>query len=232
VFVDAGHGGPDPGASGTTAAGVTVLEKDSALATARALRDVLRRQGYRVVLSRVEDTSVAQLSPDDISTGTLTVAGEHHDVAARIACANAARAGILVSLHLNAFDDPTVGGAETYFDSARPFRAANQRLATLVQAGILASLRAAGWTIDDRGTMDDTLSGTPAATTEAAAYGHLLELGPAAPGWLDRPSAMPGVLCEPLFVTNPGEAEIAATPAGQQAIARGPARAIDAFFAP
>lgn len=229
VFIDPGHGGPDPGAEGTTSAGLPVEEKDLTLATARDLLALLRDAGYRVVLSRTGDTSVARLSAGDLSAGALTLAGEHRDTAARIACANAAGAAALVSLHFNTFADPAVGGAETLYDSARPFHAANQRLAGLVQQGIVASLRAAGWDIPDRGVIDDAESGTPALTTEAAAYGHLLELGPAAPGWLARPSAMPGVLCEPLFLSDPAEADVAASAAGQQAIALGLARAITTF---
>ncbi len=207
-----------------------MLEKDSTLAIAHALLPLLRAQGYRVVLSRIGDTSVTRLAADDIAGETLTLAGLHRDVEARIACANAAQADVLVSLHLNAFDDPTVGGAETYYDSTRPFHGANQRLATLVQANIVAALHAAGWPVGDRGTRDDVASSTPSLSDEAAAYGHLLELGPAAPGWLEQPSTMPGILCEPLFLTDPAEADIVVGAAGQEAIARGLLRAINAFF--
>ncbi len=231
VFIDAGHGGPDPGAVGTTRAGKAVVEKDLALATTRALLPVLRNDGYPVVMARTGDTGVVRLSPSDLSNGVLTLAGKHRDRVARLVCANAAGADVLVALHFNAFADPRAGGAETLYDTARPFRADNQRLADLVHAGIITSLRAAGWTVPNRGVIDDAAGGTPAATAQAAAYGHLLELGPAAPGWNPQPSAMPGVFCEPLFVTNPLEAEIAASTAGQEAIARGMAHAIDAFFA-
>lgn len=214
VFVDAGHGGPDPGAVGTTSAGAVVDEKDVTLATARDLLAILRDAGYRVVLARTGDTPVARLAPADLCDGALTAAGEHRDIAARIACANAAGANLLVSIHFDTFGDPTVGGAETLYDSARPFSATNHRLATLAQQDIVASLDAAGWAVPDRGAIDDTEGGTPALTREGATYGRLLELGPAAPGWLDQPSAMPGVLCEPLFLSEPTEADIAALVGG------------------
>ena len=45
-----------------------------------------------------------------------------------------------------------------------------------------------------------------ALTSQGAAYGHLMILGPALHGWFDNPSQMPGALCEPLFLTDPGEA--------------------------
>ena len=57
-------------------------------------------------------------------------------------------------------------------------------------------------------------------TDAGAAYGHLVELGPAAPGWVDTPSAMPGALVEPLFLSNPEEAGMAGSAAGQQRIAQ------------
>ena len=66
----------------------------------------------------------------------------------------------------------------------------------------------------------------------AVTYGHLLELGPADPGWFDTPSMMPGTLIEPLFITEPFEASIAASTTGQETIAAGIALAVDQYFAP
>jgi N-acetylmuramoyl-L-alanine amidase len=230
VYVDPGHGGVDHGATGTTTAGVTVEEKTLTLATGLDLLALLRSAGYRVVLSRIDDTLLLRPQPGDLVHGHLTVTGIHHDLLARVACANAAQANVLIDLHFNAFHNPRVNGAETLYDSARPFRAANLRLALLVQHAVVAQLRARGWAVPDRGVLDDTLAGTPALSPADAAYGHLVVLGPAAPGYLDQPSAMPGVLCEPLFVTHPAEADVAASVQGQQAIAQGLTHAITAFF--
>jgi N-acetylmuramoyl-L-alanine amidase len=183
-------------------------------------------------MSRVDDQLVITPSAADVGDGELTLTGEHEDTAARIACANAAHADLLISLHFDAFSDPTVGGTETIYDSARPFSAANERFAALAQSDVLAQFHAASWAVPNRGAADDSTVGTPSYTTEAASYGHLLELGPAAPGWLSDPSAMPGILIEPLFLTRPSEADVAASAGGQQAIARGLTQAVDAFFAP
>ena len=57
-------------------------------------------------------------------------------------------------------------------------------------------------------------------------------LGPAAAGFFVTPSTMPGALIEPLFITDPFEGSIAASAAGQHAIAQGVAQAVEQYFAP
>lgn len=216
VFVDAGHGGLDPGVVGSTRAGRTVLEKDATLAVASRLAVLLRGDGFGVVMARTQDTTVTKLAAGDSNYGAITYSGIHSDLAARVQCANAAGADVLISIHFDGFSDPSVGGTETFYDSARPFAAANQRLATSLQSALVARLGAA-----DRGVWTDDQLAAPALTGTGQSYGHLIELGPASTGWVDHPSQMPGALVEPLFVTNPSEAQIAGDPAGQQKIAEG-----------
>ena len=43
---------------------------------------------------------------------------------------------------------------------------------------------------------------------------------------------MPGALIEPLFITDPYEGTLAASPSGQEVIAGGLAKAIEQYFAP
>jgi N-acetylmuramoyl-L-alanine amidase len=224
VFLDPGHGGLDPGVVGV-AGGHQVLEKDVALAVASRLATVLRADGYRVVMSRVGDTSVAQLSADDALAGALMASAVHRDLVARVACANAAGASALLSIHLNAFDDPSVGGTETLFDSARQFAPENERLARDVQAAAVAGLGTA-----DRGVWRDDDLAAPTLTPSGSMYGHLIELGPVEKGWVDDPSRMPGALVEPLFLTNPNEARYAADPSGQQRIALALKRGLEAYL--
>jgi N-acetylmuramoyl-L-alanine amidase len=232
VFLDPGHGGPDPGALGIRSDRSVVAEKDLTLALALQLRDQLRTDGFRVVLSRTADTAVAVLSDAQIRDGAITNAGSHVDGVARVACANAAAADVLVSLHFDAFSDPTVGGAETFYDDARDFAAANQRLATLLQTGMISSFRSHRWQTDDRGVISDALTGTSGNSEAADRYGRLLILGPAKTGWLDVPSRMPGALVEPLFITDPREADAAWTSDGRKVIADGLEKGITAYLAP
>jgi N-acetylmuramoyl-L-alanine amidase len=213
VFIDPGHGGLDPGVVGMVS-GHQVLEKDATLAVAIRLSDLLRADGYRVVMARTRDTSVLRLSTTDSVMGALTASAEHRDLAARAACANAAAAAALVSIHFDAFADPSVGGTGTFYDSARTFAVDNRRLATALQAALVSALGTS-----DRGVWTDDQLAAPTLTSSGSTYGHLIELGPMAAGWVDNPSLMPGALVEPLFLTNTTEARVASDPAGQQRIA-------------
>ena len=214
VFIDAGHGGLDPGVVGAAPSGRTVLEKDAALGVASRLATLLRADGYSVVMARTQDTTVIKLSAADSNYGAITSSAVHRDLVARAACANAAGAAVLVSIHLNGFSDPSVGGTETFYDAARPFAAANRRLATNLQSALVGRLGAA-----DRGIWTDDQLAAPTLTGSGQSYGHLIELGPLSPGWVDHPSEMPGAVVEPLFVTNPSEAQVASDPSGQEKIA-------------
>jgi N-acetylmuramoyl-L-alanine amidase len=213
VFIDPGHGGLDPGVVGMVS-GQQVLEKDAALAVAARLSDLLRADGYRVVMARTRDSTVIKLSTADSVLGSLTASAEHRDLAARAACANAAGAAALLSIHFDAFGDPSVGGTETFYDSARTFVVESHRLAVNVQAALVSALRTS-----DRGVWTDDQLAAPTLTSSGSTYGHLIELGPMSAGWVDDPSRMPGALVEPLFLTNPAEARLASDPSGQQKIA-------------
>ncbi len=229
VFLDAGHGGLDPGAVGTTSGGSQIHEADETLPVELDAMALLRRDGFQVVVSRTGNTSVARLGARDVDGAELTVQGVHDDVAARAVCANDAHADILIGIYFDA-GAPGDAGSVTGYDAVRPFAADNLRLAGLVQRDVLAAMNAHGWAIPDVGVLPDSGLGS-AVTSTAISYGHLLLLGPADPGWFDTPSLMPGALIEPVFITDPFEASIAASSAGQHAIAAGIARAVEQYFA-
>lgn len=231
IFVDPGHGGPDPGVIGATSAGKTVDEKTETLAVALLLERRLAHDGFRVVLSRMRDTSVVKVKPDYLTGPLYSVAGEHADIEARIACANAVHAALLLSIHFNGFTDPSVGGTTTVYDDARPFTARNLRFADLIQSSVTAAWARAGITIPNRGVAPDSSLGSPTITARAAAYGHILLLGPASPGWLADPTAMPGALSEPLFLTDGPEATLADSALGRHLLASAYARAIRRYYA-
>ncbi len=100
VVIDAGHGGPDNGMSGTTTSGTRVYEKQITLALALKVADALRAQGITVHLTRSRDTLIA--------------------LSDRGRIANSTRADLFMSIHVNAAnpgwrDATAARGFETYF---------------------------------------------------------------------------------------------------------------------
>jgi N-acetylmuramoyl-L-alanine amidase len=215
-----------------TESGQTIHEADLTLPVELDTAALLRGQRFTVVVSRTGASSVVRLQPDDFSDGALSIQGAHDDVAARDICANRANASALIGIYFDAGPTLRNAGSITAYDAARPFSQANLRLAGLVQRDVLASLNAHGWGIPDDGVVSDVSLGGPAMTGAAAAYGHLLLLGPAMTGYFSTPSQMPGALIEPLFVTDPFEGTIAASVTGQEAIATGMAQAVEQYFVP
>jgi N-acetylmuramoyl-L-alanine amidase len=239
VFLDAGHGGRDPGAVGTTQSGTSITEADETLPVELDAAAVLHAEGFRVVVSRTSNSSVARLTPADVSGQELSLQGAHDDVAARARCANEARANVLVGIYFDSGASPQDAGSLTTYDAVRPFAAANQHLADLVQTDVLAAMNRQGWAIPDAGVHSDaqegslvTGAGGSGLAAQAAAYGHLLLLGPAMAGYFTTPSQMPGTVVEPLFVTDPFEASIAASSHGQHVMASGIAAAVRQFLEP
>jgi N-acetylmuramoyl-L-alanine amidase len=102
VVIDPGHGGTDTGARGTT-----LVEKDVVLQVARILRAELERVGYRVVMTRNDDSNPS-----------------YED---RAAAANAYRDAIFVSLHVSSTG--ATGNTRAYFyQFPVPFQATDASL--------------------------------------------------------------------------------------------------------
>src|SRR5579859_16984 len=101
VFLDAGHGGPDPGAVVVTSSGRVIVEARQTLAVVLDAMALLRDGGFTVVVSRTGAGPVARLGPGDMSGHLLTADGVRDDVAARDVCANRARASVLIGVYFN-----------------------------------------------------------------------------------------------------------------------------------
>jgi N-acetylmuramoyl-L-alanine amidase len=228
VFLDAGHGGLDPGGVGSTQSGATIEESVINLSVELDTMALLRAEGYRVVVSRTENTTVTRLTAGDTDGALLTPQGVHNDVAARDICANMAGADVLVGLYM---DSGAAGeaGCITGYDADRSFSADNLRLATLLQDDVLGAMNARGWDIPSDGVQSDTGLGSSLSAADQN-YGHLLLLGPAKAGYFATPSQMPGALIEPLFLTDPFEGSIAASPQGQNVIAGAIAQAVSQYL--
>lgn len=229
VFIDAGHGGIDPGGVGQTSSGAQVYESRVNLPIEMDAMRTLTSEGYRVVVSRTGQTTVLRLGPGDTDGNLLTVSGSRADVVARDICANMGHASLLVGIYMNS-GGYGAAGSVTLYDAARPFAADSERFAKLLQDDVLARLNARGYQIPDDGVSDDSGYGSTLSAA-GASYGHLMLLGPAKAGYVTTPSQMPGALIEPLFLTDPFEASIAASASGQRLIAAGVAEAVCQYFA-
>ena len=209
VAIDAGHGGSQYGASR-----YGLIEKDVNLDVAYRLEILLRAAGYRTVLLRDGDYSFVPYDPDNRA---FTKA----DIQARIDMANAEHADIIVSIHHNGSDDSSQAGTEVYRNPDRPYGYYSYALADVTQQLLIESLKHAGYDPRDRGVKDDAdVNGDPNNP-----HSWLL-------GTNDdfRPSLMPGIIGEALFITNAKDAEQLQKTEVLQAIAEGYKAGIDAYF--
>ena len=110
VFLDAGHGGIDPGGVGETESGQTIYEEDETLPVELDTAKVLEGKGFTVVVSWTGNQLVGRPRSGDVSDGILTVQGDHDDVAARDVCANDAKADLLLGIYFDAGGSPYNAG--------------------------------------------------------------------------------------------------------------------------
>jgi peptidoglycan/xylan/chitin deacetylase (PgdA/CDA1 family) len=229
VFLDAGHGGADPGAT-SVLDGRRLAEKQVTLAVTLITLPLLREDGYRVVMSRISDSTVAVPRPGDLHENVLTPDAAQREIEARNLCADAAHVDALVAVHMDSYSDPAAGGAETVYCPSRPFAAGSRRLAGLIESQTVGAMRLSGRPVLDRGVLPDQVAGGRPLTPQTANYHHLIELGPADPPWLPYPSSMPGALVEPGFLSNPSEASFVLSARGQRLLAGALVAALDAYF--
>ncbi|NBD26284.1 N-acetylmuramoyl-L-alanine amidase family protein [Paenibacillus glycinis] len=124
VVIDPGHGGKDPGSEGSSGQ----WEKDSNLSLAMKIYDLLKSDpAFAPRLTRSDDTFV--------------------ELADRAAMANDWHADALLSIHDNAFEDPSVGGTETYYKYA-----SGMPLAMAIHQQVVAALG-----FPDRGVKEEQL---------------------------------------------------------------------------
>ena len=237
VFLDAGHGGIDPGAVGRTESGKPIYEGNVTLPVELDTMALLRAKGFTVVVSRTRNTTVLRLRPRDLAGKIFSLVGAHYEVAARDICANDAHANLLVGIYFDASTSSYAAGSVTTYDAARPFSRENLRLAKLLQASVVAAMNRKGWQIPNDGVPNDiglgSSNGDPATSALAAMalqYHRLMLLGPAMKGYFSTPSEMPGALIEPLFITDPFEGSIAANAKDRHVIASGIAHGAEEYF--
>ena len=219
VVLDPGHGGPEVGA-----AGAGVAEKDANLKIAFKLKDLLERDGMRVVLTRDSDrratSAVTAAQPAEYSATRL-------DVQARVDIANAAEGDVFISIHNNGSGSPADAGTEIWWDGKRPWAAYNRALAEQMLGSLLTAIRSTGYPVQSRGLKEDSLF-----RVRGDRAFPIFVLGPPRTGaQTTRATQMPAVLGETLFLSNPTEAQLLARDDVLQAIARGYREGLLRYFA-
>lgn len=122
VVLDAGHGGYDPGAVGST-----LKEKDVNLKIALKAGEVLQAKGIKVIYTRDADQFVG--------------------LEERSSLANSINANLFVAIHINANNSSSPSGTETYFyaPSSNPdlYAQRNERygLANAIQTALVAKIK-------------------------------------------------------------------------------------------
>ena len=193
IAIDAGHGGKDVGAQGSHG----TQEKDVVLAIAKRLEHhINRQQGMKAVMIRDGDHFVKLRQRVDI--------------------AQKAKADLFVSIHADAFDDPSVHGSSVYTLSTKR---ASSHLAQYLANSENASDIAGGVGSDD---YDDTLTSvlldlSDKASKEASQHigskvlrsvktvGHLHKQSVQRAGFVVLKSPIPSILVETAFISNPKE---------------------------
>ncbi len=187
IVLDPGHGGSDTGAKGPAGA----LEKELTLQLARTLRSQLqRRLPVSVVLTRAED---AELPLDT-----------------RVAVANQQKADLFISLHLNSSPERNAQGAETYFLSlvASDERAARAAAAENASGDPLTDLQLILWDLAQSHHMAESQRLAGLIQEELNEALELRNRGvKQAPFRVLMGAAMPAVLVELGFLSNPREEE-------------------------
>jgi N-acetylmuramoyl-L-alanine amidase len=220
VVLDPGHGGEKDGAVSVDGK----REKDIALAIARALRKKLEKQGARVVLTRGGDESV--------------------ELARRAAIANAEKADLFVSIHLNSAPGGAgskARGVETYFLSADATDASATAVAARENADRLAGepeldpADVVGGILSD---LEDQANLADSSRLAHAIHGAVVKGTRApdrgvkqAPFYVLAGARMAAVLVELGFVSHPVEGKELGRASRQDAIAGSIAAGIAAFRA-
>jgi N-acetylmuramoyl-L-alanine amidase len=218
VVIDAGHGGPDPGATSGR-----IYEKHITLAVARELRRQLEETGrYRVVMTRDKDVYIRLRD--------------------RLSMARKERADLFISIHADKIDRTDVRGASIYTLSRQASDAETARLADREnQAGVVAGVDLASESEDVAGILLDLAmrekmneSSLLARFVEAAMRRESIKLLPnshrsAGFAVLKAPD-VPSVLIETGFLSNASEAKLLGSSAFQRKIAGAIVDGVDAYF--
>ena len=192
IMIDPGHGGEDPGAIGPSG----LREKDVVLAIGREVKKILDSYGYKTYMTRNEDIFIP--------------------LGVRVAKARKLRADLFISIHADAFTNPSARGTGVY--------ALNPKGATSAAAKYLAQTQNAADSIGGVNySSDKNVNNTLFDLTQTATINDSLKLGKDVlnqlakinnlhKGSVDQANFavlkapdIPSILVETAFISNPTE---------------------------
>jgi N-acetylmuramoyl-L-alanine amidase len=122
IVIDPGHGGSDTGAIGPTG----LQEKTPNLQIAKLLKNYLINAGARVVMTRETNVDVGYPNDSDVE-----------ELSARVRVAEQEHADLFLSIHNDAYFNPSCNGTATYYT---PKTAADARFAACIQNNLVDSI--------------------------------------------------------------------------------------------
>ena len=192
IMIDPGHGGEDPGAIGPSG----LREKDVVLAIGREVKKILDSYGYKTYMTRNEDIFIP--------------------LGVRVAKARKLKADLFISIHADAFTNPSARGTGVY--------ALNPKGATSAAAKYLAQTQNAADSIGGVNySSDKNVNNTLFDLTQTATINDSLKLGKDVlnqlakinnlhKGSVDQANFavlkapdIPSILVETAFISNPTE---------------------------
>ena len=152
IFIDPGHGGPDPGALGPT----KTQEKNNTLAISLSLNEILKQAGANVILSRTTDVSPAAKYT------------QLECLQSRVSLARASNADLFISIHNDSFTSSTVQGTSTFYSKNNPKQNESLQLASSIQFALTNTLKTTNRGVKEAGFYVLKNANMPAVLVEAA----------------------------------------------------------------
>lgn len=87
-----------------------VLEKDINLAIVEKLREIFESKGYEIILTRSGDSGLQDEGAKTIRQMKIS------DMNKRLEILKQSNADLFLSIHINSFSDPSVGGLHVFYD--------------------------------------------------------------------------------------------------------------------
>lgn len=126
LVIDAGHGGMDGGAVGTTG----LLEKDINLKVALYLKELAEAYGKKVIMTRETDTSLHTTDSAKIRNQ------KRSDLENRRKILQENPNGIFVSIHMNKFEQQSVKGSQVFYADNEISRILAENIQTSLREGL------------------------------------------------------------------------------------------------